>query len=136
MVVLGFSNFPLPSLAAEPPSTQLSFNGHRGASQENAFPLSPLCPFVAKMFDVQTFSLQSFSLSAFVLLGLLVPMTATAGEPQHWGVNGHPLNQAAYLDVSLEAQLDLVAELGASWYRCDVDAPVFQGDPARFDALV
>src|ERR1039458_7015927 len=34
MVVLGFSNFPLPSLAAEPPSTQLSFNGHRGASRD------------------------------------------------------------------------------------------------------
>jgi hypothetical protein len=29
---LGFSNFPLPSLAEEPPSTHLSFNGHRGAS--------------------------------------------------------------------------------------------------------
>jgi hypothetical protein len=66
----------------------------------------------------------------------LAAAIAPAAEPCHWGVNGHPLNQAAYTDVSLGAQLDLVSELGASWYRCDVDAPVFRGAPARFDALV
>ena len=32
VVSLGFLNFPLQSLAEEPPSTHLSFNGHRGAS--------------------------------------------------------------------------------------------------------
>jgi hypothetical protein len=31
----GFVNFPLPSLAEEPPSTHLSFNGHRGASAKD-----------------------------------------------------------------------------------------------------
>jgi len=70
------------------------------------------------------------------MLSLFVAVTVRAAEPFHWGVNGHPLNQAAYLDVSLAAQLGLVAELGASWYRCDVDASAFQSDPARFDALV
>ncbi|HWZ96011.1 MAG TPA: glycosyl hydrolase [Opitutaceae bacterium] len=70
------------------------------------------------------------------MLSLFAAVTAPAAEPFHWGMNGHPLNQAAYMDVSLEAQFDLLAELGAGWYRCDVDAPVFQADPARFDALV
>jgi hypothetical protein len=70
------------------------------------------------------------------VLSLFAAVTAPAAEPFHWGMNGHPLNQAAYMDVSLEAQFDLLAELGAGWYRCDVDAPVFQADPARFDALV
>jgi hypothetical protein len=70
------------------------------------------------------------------VLSLFAAMSAPASAPFHWGVNGHPLNQAAYMDVSLAAQLDLVAGLGASWYRCDVDAPVFRDNPARFDALV
>jgi hypothetical protein len=78
---------------------------------------------------------EDIRLWAWFALSLFAAMTAAAA-PFHWGVNGHPLNQAAYTDVSLAAQLDLVTELGASWYRCDVDAPVFERDPARFDALV
>ncbi len=47
----------------------------------------------------------------------------TATQPSFaWGVCGHPFVQAAYKDIPTTNQLDLVAALGAVWYR--VDAPV------------
>ena len=60
---------------------------------------------------------------------------ARAAEPFHWGVNGHPVSQEAYFHVPLTNQLDLVAELGAGWYRFDVGAKDFAGNTARLDEL-
>jgi hypothetical protein len=63
-------------------------------------------------------------------------VTAQGAEPFHWGVNGHAMNQAAYIDVPVATQLDLVVDLGAGWYRCDISAADFQGNTARFDELL
>ena len=60
---------------------------------------------------------------------------AGAAEPFQWGVNGHPVSQEAYFHVPLTNQLDLVAELGAGWYRFDVGAKDFAGNTARLDEL-
>jgi hypothetical protein len=59
-----------------------------------------------------------------------------AAEPFHWGVNGHPVSQEGYWQVPLDQQLDLVSELGAGWYRCDVSAGAFQASTARLDELL
>lgn len=54
----------------------------------------------------------------------------------HWGVNGHPNVQEGYRQVTMEAQLDLVGELGAGWYRCDWDQTRLERDLAFYDTLV
>lgn len=54
----------------------------------------------------------------------------------HWGVNGHPAVQEGYTDVPIAAQLDLVAQLGARWYRCDWYQASFDSDPGHYDSLV
>lgn len=59
-----------------------------------------------------------------------------AAEPFHWGVNGHPVSQEGYWQVPLHQQLDLVRELGAGWYRCDISASAFQANTARLDELL
>jgi len=55
------------------------------------------------------------------------------------GVNGHPLKQAAYSDsggVSFEEQLTLVQNLGAQWYRFDLEVPSTEATLAEMDLLV
>ncbi len=71
--------------------------------------------------------------AALATLGLT---WATAGEPFHWGINGHPVSQEAYWHVPLATQLDLVAETGAGWYRFDVSTQGFAGNTARLDELL
>src|ERR1017187_6159970 len=61
---------------------------------------------------------------------------AADGGGFRWGVNGHPLSQSAYFDVPLAAQVDLVADLGAGWYRVDLDARGFAAETARLDELL
>jgi hypothetical protein len=58
------------------------------------------------------------------------------GSEFHWGVNGHPNVQEGYRQVPLTTQLDLVARLGAGWYRCDVYQGSAEKDPNAFDMLV
>jgi hypothetical protein len=53
-----------------------------------------------------------------------------------FGVNGHAMSQAAYFDVPLEEQLDLLAECGAGWYRVDITAGQFAASTDRFDSLL
>lgn len=50
------------------------------------------------------------------------------------GVSGHPLTEPAYLGVPFSRQLNLVKELGATWYRIDLPPTRFQFD--RMDRLV
>jgi hypothetical protein len=69
-------------------------------------------------------------------LGVIGIATVQGAEPFTWGVNGHAMNQAAYIDVPLATQLDLVVDLGAGWYRCDISAADSQGNTARFDELL
>ncbi len=56
-------------------------------------------------------------------------------RPFEWGVNGHPMAQVGYRDVPIAAQLDLVAQLGARWYRCDWSQEGFEKDLARHEEL-
>jgi hypothetical protein len=58
------------------------------------------------------------------------------GEGFHWGVNGHPAVQEGYRQVPIAAQLDLVVELGAKWYRCDWGQGALGANPAVYDTLV
>jgi uncharacterized protein YjbJ (UPF0337 family) len=67
--------------------------------------------------------------------GLRLTSTA-ARESFQWGVNGHPVSQEGYVQVPIAAQLDLVAKLGAGWYRMDWGTDAAGGDTARFDRLV
>lgn len=72
-------------------------------------------------------------------VAVLLTLQAVAAEKQaafHWGVNGHPLMQAAYFDVPLETQFDLVEELGAGWYRFSVGPQHFAAQTARMDRLL
>jgi hypothetical protein len=71
-----------------------------------------------------------------ILIGSLLPRISAGGQLTEWGVNGHPLSQAAYYDVPIDEQLDLVSELGARWYRVDLEAGSFRAQTARFDELV
>ena len=57
-------------------------------------------------------------------------------QPFRWGVNGHPHVQEGYRQISVARQLDLVAQLGAGWYRNDWDQARWEKDPAAFDSLV
>ena len=61
---------------------------------------------------------------------------AESAEPFHWGINGHSVSQDAYWKVPIATQLDLVAELGARWYRFDLSAGAFHGNTDRVDALL
>jgi hypothetical protein len=60
---------------------------------------------------------------------------ATAGTFR-WGVNGHPNVQEGYCQVPIAAQLNLVAELGTRWYRCDWDQARLDADLRAYDNLV
>lgn len=61
---------------------------------------------------------------------------AEPSQPFAWGVNGHPGVQEGYCQVEVAAQLDLVRDLGARWYRCDWDEGRFRSNPAAMDRLV
>lgn len=69
------------------------------------------------------------------LLAFLLPGAVRGGDAFVWGVNGHPLTQAAYIEIPLDEQLALAAELGVTWYRVDWPADAFYGDTARCDEL-
>ena len=72
-----------------------------------------------------------------MLVVVWAAMTAVAcGGEFHWGVNGHPGAQEGYRQVPIAAQLDLVVELGAKWYRCDWSEGAFRAAPSAYDALV
>ena len=51
-----------------------------------------------------------------------VAAQAGSGESFQWGVNGHSFSQEAYWHMPVAAQLALVSELGATWYRFDLSA--------------
>src|SRR5579863_7284424 len=73
----------------------------------------------------------------FLLAALLAGAAARApAEDFAWGVNGHPLSQSGYFDVGLREQVDLVAALGAGWYRVDLGEGAFLASTARFDQLL
>jgi hypothetical protein len=73
----------------------------------------------------------------FLLLQIaVVGACAADGGKFGWGVNGHPLSQSAYFDVPLAAQVGLVADLGADWYRVDLAEGAFAAETARFDELL
>jgi len=63
-------------------------------------------------------------------------MPAGAVDQFHWGINGHPTAQVGYYHVPLETQLDLVAQLGMKWYRCDWSEKGLKDAPERYDRLV
>jgi hypothetical protein len=79
----------------------------------------------------------------FLKTGFLLLLSAVVADggglpgtlPQ-WGVNGHPFSQTGYFDVPLEAQVRLVAETGATWYRVDVSTEDFAASTARLDELL
>lgn len=54
----------------------------------------------------------------------------------HLGVVGHPFEQEPYRDISPVEQLNLLAELGAGWYRCDWSEARFRNAPRAYDDLV
>ncbi len=58
------------------------------------------------------------------------------GESFHWGINGHSFSQEAYWQVPIATQLDLVAELGATWYRFDLSLDGFISNTDRMDGLL
>jgi hypothetical protein len=70
------------------------------------------------------------------VLALTLICTTVRAQSFAWGVNGHPVSQEGYWQVPLKTQLDLVHELGAGWYRCDISAAAFQASTARIDELV
>jgi hypothetical protein len=71
------------------------------------------------------------------LAAALAAAVARGGEETFaWGVNGHPLSQAAYFDVSLSAQLGLVCDLEAGWYRIDLGEGSFAALTSRLDELL
>ncbi|HZZ20480.1 MAG TPA: glycosyl hydrolase [Opitutaceae bacterium] len=77
-----------------------------------------------------------------VLLLVFFSSRCVSGEveslPRHaqFGINGHPFSQSGYFDISLEKQLNLVAESGARWYRVDISTENFQASTARLDELI
>ena len=58
------------------------------------------------------------------------------GKSFQWGVNGHSFSQEAYWQVPVATQLDLVAELGATWYRFDLSFDGFVSNTERMDGLL
>lgn len=72
-----------------------------------------------------------------LLLALLAACACAGTEhPILWGVTGHPNAQEGYREVPIAAQLDLVKELGATWYRCDCSEGSFESGRADFEALL
>lgn len=72
----------------------------------------------------------------FVLAFTTAVAAGAAPKPFHWGVNGHPHVQEGYRQVPISTQLDLVAKLGARWYRCDWSQGSLEKEPALYDNLV
>lgn len=56
-----------------------------------------------------------------------------------WGANGHPNNQVQYFG-NVDAQLDLIREMGMSWYRVDMgttrNGELTGGNLTRFNELM
>ncbi|MBY0227249.1 MAG: DUF4214 domain-containing protein [Hyphomicrobium sp.] len=48
-----------------------------------------------------------------------------------WGANGHPI--VSYPDISIDAQMALLRDLGLSWYRVDIGSP---GQAKRLAAVL
>lgn len=76
-----------------------------------------------------------------ICLTLLHPLCgiaadAGASETSPWGVNGHSFSQEAYWHVPVATQLDLVAELGATWYRFDLSQDGFVSNTERMDGVL
>ena len=64
-------------------------------------------------------------------------LTSTAAANRFDGAStATPSQQEGYFQVPIATQLDLVAELGAGWYRTDWGANAFRDNTARFDELV
>lgn len=73
-----------------------------------------------------------------VLFWLFCRAAVQAGtvESFRWGVNGHCFSQEAYWHVPIATQLDLVSELGATWYRFDLSFDGFVSNTERMDGLL
>src|ERR1700728_4873069 len=76
------------------------------------------------------------SLLATLSLTIMASAASLAGEPFAWGVNGHPFSQESYFHVPIKTQLDLLSELGATWYRVDLNENAFPGNTERFEELL
>lgn len=78
------------------------------------------------------------SIAAFAsLLFVLTSVRTPAKEKTfHWGVQGHPCLQEAYIHVPIATQLDLLVELGARWYRSDWPADTVVRSPEVYDNLI
>ena len=74
--------------------------------------------------------------TALFWLCTLVAAPAGTLDSFQWGVNGHCFSQEAYWQVPVATQLDLVAELGATWYRFDLSSGGFLGNTERMDRLL
>ncbi len=59
-----------------------------------------------------------------------------ADHPVLWGVTGHPGAQEGYREVPVAEQLNLLAELGATWYRCDWSEGSLESGRAEFEQLL
>jgi len=92
----------------------------------------------------------SFSVLCLLISGLF--QTSLAGRPDTtgipgnrgkagfaWGVNGHPLNQAAYFD-NIGLQLRMLRSMGMSYYRVDMahdeNGAIAEWTKHRFDELI
>jgi len=72
-----------------------------------------------------------------ILLGLASAVAADKSpDPFHWGVTGHPNVQEGYCHVPMATQLNLLAQLGVGWYRCDWDQARLERSPEVYDRLV
>jgi hypothetical protein len=60
----------------------------------------------------------------------------TTPEVFRWGVSGHPNVQEGYCQVPMATQINLVAQLGMGWYRCDWDQARLEHSRAVYDRLV
>ena len=80
-------------------------------------------------------------LSLWWVLPLLLALAAaaagdTARGSFRWGVSGHPNVQEGYCQVPMATQINLVAQLGMGWYRCDWDQGRLERSPEVYDRLV
>src|SRR4051812_15893577 len=73
---------------------------------------------------------------ALLVLILICVRVQAADKNFHWGVNGHPCLQEGYLTVPISTQIDLLAQLGAHWYRSDWPAETVERTPEVYDALI
>lgn len=69
------------------------------------------------------------------ILFLLITYSSSIAFTQNieFGLNGHPFTQTVFKDVNIKTQLDLVKEIGATWYRVDVKGNAL--DPQRISEL-